>query len=248
MPPKRRSQTTSSSARAAKKAKPAPSSESSPTPSSSSHTLPESTILKPYDISKVYRLLEPGPVLLVTTSNRDASKSKTDSEHTYNVMTMGFHMVVQHSDPPLLACVIGPWDHSYKTLQETKECVLCIPGADLVEQVVDIGNVSSAEVDKFSTFNLTKTRASEEIQHGAPLIEECLASIECRVHDRSMVKRYNMWVLEVVGAWTNGAREEKRTMHHKGIGNFVLDGEEVDLRERMVKWKEFQDDDEDEEG
>ncbi|KZV81520.1 hypothetical protein EXIGLDRAFT_658176 [Exidia glandulosa HHB12029] len=242
MPPKRRSQTASSSARAAKKAKPAPSSSSS-----SSHELPESTILKPYDISKVYRLLEPGPVLLVTTSS--ASKSKTDSEHNYNVMTMGFHMVVQHSDPPLLACVIGPWDHSYKALQETKECVLCIPGADLVERVVDIGNVSSTEleVDKFSKFNLTKTRASEEIQHGAPLIEECLACIECIVHDRSMVKKYNMWVLEVVGAWTNGTREEKRMMHHMGIGNFVLDGEEVDLRERMVKWKEFQDDDEEEE-
>ena len=37
--------------------------------------------------SQAYRLLEPGPIVLVTTSYKGAS----------NVMTMGFHMMIQHA-------------------------------------------------------------------------------------------------------------------------------------------------------
>ncbi|EJD36918.1 hypothetical protein AURDEDRAFT_173988 [Auricularia subglabra TFB-10046 SS5] len=191
--------------------------------------LPSSSVLRLYDQDKVYRLLEPGPVVLVTTSLNGV----------HNVMTMGFHMVVQHSEPALVAGIIGPWDHSYKALSKTKECVICIPGADLAQKVVDIGNCKGDEVDKFDKFGLTAVRAGEV---GAPLIEECLASIECRVHDKAMERKYHMWIFEAIGAWVNEEREEKRTMHHKGIGNFALDGEEIDLRDRMLLWKEYQDD------
>ncbi|EJD43750.1 hypothetical protein AURDEDRAFT_167128 [Auricularia subglabra TFB-10046 SS5] len=139
----------------------------------------------------------------------------------------------------VVAGIIGPWDHSYKALSKTKECVICIPGADLAQKVVDIGNCKGDEVDKFDKFGLTAVRAGEV---GAPLIEECLASIECRVHDKAMERKYHMWIFEAVGAWVNEERGEKRTMHHKGIGNFALDGEEIDLRDRMLLWKEYQDD------
>jgi flavin reductase (DIM6/NTAB) family NADH-FMN oxidoreductase RutF len=49
-----------------------------------------------------------------------------------NVMTMGFHMMVQH------ACVIGPWDRSFTALRETGQCVIAVPGADLARAVVDV--------------------------------------------------------------------------------------------------------------
>ncbi|MGO7206377.1 flavin reductase family protein, partial [Rhizobium ruizarguesonis] len=42
--------------------------------------------MKEISASQAYRLLEPGPIVLVTTS----------LEGTQNVMTMGFHMVIQH--------------------------------------------------------------------------------------------------------------------------------------------------------
>ncbi len=58
-------------------------------------------MMKEMPASKAYRLLEAGPIVLVTTTHNGRP----------NVMTMGFHMVVQHA-PPLLGCVIGPWDHS----------------------------------------------------------------------------------------------------------------------------------------
>ncbi len=81
---------------------------------------------------RVYRLLEAGPIVLVTTAGRGRA----------NATTMGFHMMIQH-DPPLIGCVIGPWDHGFAALCETRECVISIPGADLASKVVDIGNCTS---------------------------------------------------------------------------------------------------------
>jgi flavin reductase (DIM6/NTAB) family NADH-FMN oxidoreductase RutF len=46
---------------------------------------------------------------------------------------MGFHGMVQY-EPPLISCVIGPWDYSLRSLTETGECVIAIPGLDLAEK------------------------------------------------------------------------------------------------------------------
>ena len=167
--------------------------------------------------------MEPSPIVLVTTSYRKKE----------NVMTMGFHMMIQH-DPPLIGAVIGPWDYSYHAIKATRECVLAIPGADLAKKVVDIGNCSGKEVDKFKMFRLT-TRAAEKV--GAPLIEECLVNIECKITDTRMVNRYNLFILEAVKAWINNGRKEQRTLHHQGNGTFKVDGKLIDLKERMVKWR-----------
>jgi len=184
--------------------------------------------LQPFDRNKTHRLIEPGPVVLVTTAH----------EGTQNIMTMGFHMSVQHEDPPLLGAVIGPWDHSFEALKATGQCVLAVPGVDLAEKVVDIGNCSGDEVDKFDKFGFTAL-PSEKVD--APLLAECLANIECKVHDKAMVRKYNLWILEPVKVWVNPTRAEQRTMHHKGDGKFVIDGEGLDLQDRMTKWKYLQD-------
>jgi len=175
---------------------------------------------------KAYRLLEAGPIVLVATAGKDRP----------NVMTMGFHMVVQH-DPPLIGCIIGPWDYSYRSLRDTGECVIAIPTVDLARKVVDIGNCSGEDVDKFDKFKLTPLPAQDV---GAPLIAECLANIECRVADTALVGKYSLFILEAVRIWTDPKRKERRTLHHNGDGTFTVDGRLLDLRERMVLWKQFQ--------
>jgi flavin reductase (DIM6/NTAB) family NADH-FMN oxidoreductase RutF len=70
-----------------------------------------------------HRLIEPGPIVLVATAYKG----------NYNIMTMGFHSMVQH-EPPLISCVVGPWDYSYRSLTETGECTIAIPGLDLAEK------------------------------------------------------------------------------------------------------------------
>jgi flavin reductase (DIM6/NTAB) family NADH-FMN oxidoreductase RutF len=181
-----------------------------------------------YPADKVYRLVEPGPVVMVTTANRQGRK---------NIMTAGFHMMIQH-DPPLIGIVVGPWDHSFAALRSTKECVIAIPTVDLATKVVDIGNCSGEDLDKFDSFDLTPLPAS---QVGAPLVKECRANIECRVVDASLVSKYNMFILRAVKAWVDGTRQEQRTFHHRGDGTFIVDGETLDLQDRMTKWTEYQD-------
>lgn len=181
--------------------------------------------MRNYPLHKICRLIEPGPIVLLSTFYRGKP----------NIMTMGFHMMVQH-DPPLLGAVIGPWDFSFKAIKTTRECVIAVPGADLAQKVVDIGNCSGEDVDKFTMFNLT-SRKAEKVK--APLIEQCLANIECRVIDTRMVNKYNLFILEVVNAWTNTSRKERRMLHHQGNGTFAVDGRTIDLRKRMVKWRDL---------
>lgn len=179
--------------------------------------------MKQIHASQTYRLLEPGPIVLVTTS--DAGKP--------NVMTMGFHMMIQH-DPPLIGCVIGPWNHSHHALQQSRECVIAIPGLDLADAVVDIGNCSGDRVDKFRRFGL---RTSPAMDVAAPLLCDCLVNIECRVVDTGLSGPYNLFILQATRIWIDESRAERRTMHHRGDGTFLVDGGTLDLSERMNKWR-----------
>lgn len=178
------------------------------------------------DPGKAYRILEGGPVVLVTTA----------AHGRRNVMTMGFHMVMQH-EPPLLGCTIGPWAYSHVALEETGECVIAVPTIDLARTVVGIGNCSGETVDKFARFGLTP--GTGEIVE-PPLIAECLANLECRVIDRTLSARYHLHVLEVVAISLDRQRRERRTLHHQGDGTFTTDGATHDLRAEMVRWKQFQ--------
>ncbi|MBI5005512.1 MAG: flavin reductase family protein [Nitrosomonadales bacterium] len=175
---------------------------------------------KTFPLSKVYRLLEPGPVVLVTT----AHKGKTD------IMTQSWHTMMEF-EPPLVGCVISGRNHSFEALVKTKECVLSIPSVELAKQVVGIGNCSGSKVDKFKKFKLTAIPAA---QVSAPLIAECFANLECRVVDTRMVNKYNFFVLEVVQAWIDPAQKKPRTLHHQGKGVFMVAGETIKLPSKMA--------------
>jgi flavin reductase (DIM6/NTAB) family NADH-FMN oxidoreductase RutF len=175
--------------------------------------------MKSLPLSKVYQLLEPGPVVLLTTSRNGRA----------NVMTMSWHMMVDF-EPPLIACIVSNRDHSFVALRKTKECVIAIPAVELAEKVVAIGNCSGRDVDKFSAFHLTPKKAEYV---SAPLVAECFANIECRVVDTRLVNRYGLFVLEGVKAWIDPEQEYRKTIHHKGFGKFVVDGETIELTSKM---------------
>lgn len=173
--------------------------------------------MKDFPLPKVFTLIEPGPVLLLTTAS---GRSK-------NIMTLSWSMVMDFSGN--IAIVTGAWNHSFAALMKTGECVLAVPGADLLETVIGIGTCSGADTDKFSKFSLT---AKQGVAVKAPLIEECLANIECRIAD--YIEPHSLIVLSVVKAWINPDRPERRTFHAVGDGTFVIDGQHVEnLRARM---------------
>ncbi|OHC64857.1 MAG: flavin reductase [Rhodocyclales bacterium RIFCSPLOWO2_02_FULL_63_24] len=172
-----------------------------------------------YPLSKVYGLLEPGPVLLLTTAHRGRA----------NVMTMSWHTMMEF-EPPLVGCVVSGRDFSFAALKATRQCVLNIPTAELKAQVVDCGNSSGRRVDKFQAFGLTPLPATVV---AAPLIAECYANLECRVADTRLVNRYNFFVLEVLQAWLDPACKDPRTLHHRGRGAFMVAGETIRLASKM---------------
>lgn len=170
-------------------------------------------------LSEVYHLLEPGPVVLLTTAERGRS----------NVMTLSWHMMVEFV-PPLVACVVSNANHSFAALRATGECVIALPGLELAPKVVEVGNSSGRERDKFKTVGLTPLPAA---QVGAPLVAECFANLECKVVDDGLVERYGLFILEVVKAWSDPARIHSKTIHHHGYGTFVVDGETITLKSKM---------------
>jgi flavin reductase (DIM6/NTAB) family NADH-FMN oxidoreductase RutF len=170
-------------------------------------------------LSEVYRLLEPGPVVMVTSARGGRA----------NVMTMSWHMMVDF-EPPIVACVISNRNYTFSILRETQECVINIPTVELAMKVVGCGNTSGREVDKFKRFRLTPVPAACV---GAPLISECYANLECKVIDARMAGKYNLFILEVMKAWIDPSRKNPRTIHHRGRGVFMVAGRMIKLPSKM---------------
>jgi flavin reductase (DIM6/NTAB) family NADH-FMN oxidoreductase RutF len=174
---------------------------------------------KSFPLSQVYRLLEPGPVVLLTTARRGRS----------NVMTMSWHTMIDF-EPPIVGCIVSNRNYSFAALRSTRECVINIPTVELAKQVIGCGNTSGRELDKFAAFGLTRLPAARV---AAPLIAECYANLECGVVDTSMVNRYNLFILQVLKAWTDPSRKRPRTIHHRGRGEFTVAGRTIRLPSRM---------------
>jgi flavin reductase (DIM6/NTAB) family NADH-FMN oxidoreductase RutF len=175
--------------------------------------------MRQFPLAKVYQLIEPGPVVLLTT----AAKGRA------NVMTMSWHMMVDF-EPPLIACIVSEGDYSFAALRATGECGIAIPALRLASKVVKVGNSSGRDIDKFVAFGLTPV-AAECVK--APLIGECMANLECKVTDTSLVGRYNLFILEVVKAWADAKQKNAKTIHHHGYGTFMADGSTLKLTSKM---------------
>ena len=170
---------------------------------------------KEFPLAQVYGLLEPGPVVLVTTARAGRA----------NVMPMSWHTMMEFV-PPLVGCVISNRNYTFGVLRATGECVINVPTVELAKKLVACGNASGQQTDKFKTFGLTPVAAAIV---KAPLIAECYAHLECKVVDRRLVDQYNFFILEVVKAWIDPRRKRPQTLHHQGEGVFRVSGRTIRL-------------------
>jgi len=174
---------------------------------------------KSLPLSQVYRLLEPGPVVMLTTARAGRA----------NVMTQSWHTMIDF-EPPIVGCIVSNRGYTFNILKSTRECVINIPSVELAREAVGCGNTSGRSVDKFRRFHLTQLSASR-VQ--APLIAECYANLERKVIDASMATRYNLFILEVLKAWIDPSRKHPRTIHHLGRGYFMVAGKIIKLPSKM---------------
>jgi flavin reductase (DIM6/NTAB) family NADH-FMN oxidoreductase RutF len=74
-----------------------------------------------FPLSEVYWLLEPGPVVLVTTARAGRA----------NVMPMSWHLMMGF-EPPLVDCVVSDRNYSFVSLKAARECVINTPTVELI--------------------------------------------------------------------------------------------------------------------
>lgn len=175
-------------------------------------------MMKEVEIEKALTYMEPGPLVLVTTFDGQRN----------NVMTISWTMAIDFAQH--ITLTTGPWNHSFSTLLAERECVVCIPPAAMLKTAVRIGMVSGTEVDKFGEFGL-KALPARTVK--APLVDGCIACLECKVTD--YIDRYGFIILKVTRVVENPDCIDRRIIHAKGDGTFTADGESFNCRELMLE-------------
>lgn len=175
-------------------------------------------------LEKIRRYLEPGPIVLVSSAWRGQR----------NIMTVGWHTVMEFS-PSLVGCVIASSNHSFELIRQSRECVINLPTTALIDAVVGIGTTTGSEIDKFERFGLTP-EAVEGVN--APAIRECHAQFICRLHDDSLVDKYNFFIWEVIAARAAKSPKHPETLHYTGEGVFMVAGKVISRRSAGLLAKE----------
>jgi flavin reductase (DIM6/NTAB) family NADH-FMN oxidoreductase RutF len=176
---------------------------------------------KNFPLSKIRRFIEPGPIVLVSSAHKGER----------NIMTMGWHMMLGF-EPATIGCFIWDENRSYSLIRGSKECVINLPTFDLVDAVIGVGNTHKSKRDKFEEFGLTAVEATKV---NAPLIAECYANFECRLVDTSLIRRYSLFVFEVVKAHVTSKPKYPTTVHYRGDGVFMVSGRNVGYRRRFKR-------------
>lgn len=168
---------------------------------------------KQYPVEDARRFLEPTPTVLITSCYKGEK----------NIMTMGWYTIMEFV-PSLIGCMISNANHSFELIKKSKECVINIPTIEFSKTVVDIGNCSGSEVDKFEKFNVKTTKGKIV---DAPLLTDCFANFECRLYDSKLVKNYNFFIFEIVEALVATSPKYPKTIQYRGDSHFVKSGQNL---------------------
>ena len=134
---------------------------------------------------KPYTALFPCPVVLVTC---------VDSTGKPNIITLAWAGTVC-SEPPAVGLGIRPSRYSHKLIEKSKEFVVNIPTAKIIQETDYCGVNSGRDVDKFSETKLTPEKADKV---KAPLIRECPVNMECILKDTIPLGAHDLFIGEIV--------------------------------------------------
>lgn len=168
------------------------------------------------------RLLNGGPVALVTTRWRDAT----------NVMPAIWMTQLSHR-PPLIGVAVNPARFTHDMIRYAEQFALNFPARDLVDHTHYFGTVSGEDVNKLEISKLATFKASKV---EAPLIENCIAWIECGVEDAMRIGDHTLFIGNVLAVQADEEAFEEawkledqdyRPLHYLGANRYAI------LREAM---------------
>ena len=134
-------------------------------------------------------LLAPVPAALVTCGTPEKP----------NVLTIGWTGIVC-TRPPMTYISVRPERFSHDIIRDTGEFVINLTTSAMVKEVDFCGVKSGRNTDKFAKCGFHPIPAHEV---GAPLIEECPVSLECRVTESKLLGSHTMFLAEIVGVDTD---------------------------------------------
>lgn len=180
------------------------------------------------ELAKSYLLLNHGPVTLVS--------SALNGRH--NVMAASWAMPLDF-DPPKVAVVVDGRSFTRELIEGSGEFVLSIPTKAIADKVLAVGSQSGREMDKFAAYEIATSPATKV---KAPLIDGCVAWLECRViPEEHNQKRYDLFIAEVLAAWADPAvfnngrwffnSDAERTIHYIAGGSFLATGDGFEVKE-----------------
>jgi flavin reductase (DIM6/NTAB) family NADH-FMN oxidoreductase RutF len=137
-----------------------------------------------------------------------------------NIIAVSFCMPVS-KEPPLIACAIGKEAYSCKLIERTKEFIVNVPPKELRRKIYYCGFHSGYQIDKFKETHLTPQTARKA---RAPIIEECVAHMECKVKQEIETGDKNLFISEVVEAYAdeaivNGERKARFAKSRRDFAN-----------------------------
>jgi len=116
-----------------------------------------------------------------------------------DIIAASFCMPVS-KEPALIACAIGKKAYSSELIQSTKEFIVNVPTRELQAMVYYCGYHSGHDVDKFKETGLTPKPARRA---RAPIVEECVAHMECKVVQQFETGDKDLFVGEVIEAYAD---------------------------------------------
>ncbi len=184
------------------------------------------TVLVPVPLDKAFRLINHGPVVLVSSAHGAAR----------NVMAAAWAMPLDFS-PPKVAVVVDARSYTRELIEASGEFAFNIPCRNQIEAVLKAGTATGRDGDKFA---LTGFAAFAGKRVGAPLIEGCVGWLECKViPEPHNEKRHDLFIAEVLaaqaddrvfrdGRWTM-TDDGLRTLHYLSGGTFFATGDTLTI-------------------
>lgn len=188
-------------------------------------------MISPVDLNLAYRLINHGPTTLITSAHHGKQ----------NVMAAAWVCALDFS-PPKLTVVIDKNTYTRNLIEASGAFAVNLPCVTQAEMVRAVGTSTGKDLvdtDKF-TLNQISTFSGEKIS--APLVEGCIAWLECKVIPHPDIQNtYDLFLAEVVAAYadnrvfSNGywhfeGNAYLRTLHHIAGGTFLTTGESVSTK------------------
>jgi flavin reductase (DIM6/NTAB) family NADH-FMN oxidoreductase RutF len=179
-------------------------------------------------LPQAYRLLNHGPTVLVSAAHAGQA----------NAMAAAWAMPLDF-DPPKVAVVLDKATRTRELVEAAGGFALSVPCSGQAALVVALGTETGKSLpDKLAALAVPTFPASET---EAPLIDGCVAWLECRLlPEDGIQQRYDLFLGEVVAAWADdrvfsggrwhfdAAPDALRTLHHVAGGQFFAIGAPVD--------------------